>query len=133
MIGKVGPPGSRVSGLLYYLSSPVRCEEYTDPPRIAGWRHPAELEPSLRHDGHRDFRHLSGLLQQPHDSLGERGFDRPVWHCSVRAAPSDRMLSDDEWAQLACAIMHRTGLAPNRQTAQPLPAGPLRPPPPTPP
>jgi hypothetical protein len=25
------------------------------------------------------------------------------------------MLSDDEWAQVACEIMHRTGLAPNGQ------------------
>ena len=69
----------------------------------------------LREDGRRDFRHLSGLLQQPHDALGERGFERPVWHCSVRAAPGDRMLSDDEWAQIACEIMHRTGLAPYGQ------------------
>jgi hypothetical protein len=115
MIGKVSPRGSGVSGLLYYLFGPGRCEAHTDPHLIAGWRPPAELEPPLRHDGHRDFRHLSGLLQQPHDTLGERGFDRPVWHCSVRAAPSDRMLSDDEWAQLACEIMHRTGLAPYGQ------------------
>jgi hypothetical protein len=115
MIGKVSPRGSGVSGLHYYLFGPGRCEAHTDPHLIAGWRPPAELEPPLRHDGHRDFRHLSGLLQQPHDALGERGFDRPVWHCSVRAAPSDRMLSDDEWAQLACEIMHRTGLAPYGQ------------------
>ena len=62
---------------------------------------PGELEPPRRHDGRRDFRHLNGLLQQPHVALGPRGFDRPVWHCSVRAAPGDRMLSDDEWAQVA--------------------------------
>jgi hypothetical protein len=107
-----------VSGLHYYRFGPGRCEAHTDPHLIAGWRPPAELEPPLRHDGHRDFRHLSGLLQQPHDALGERGFDRPVWHCSVRAAPGDRMLSDDEWAQFACAIMHRTGLAPYGQEDQ---------------
>lgn len=115
MIGKVGRRGSRVSGLLYYLYGPGRNEEHTDPHLIAGWRHPAELEPPLRLDGHRDFRHLNGLLQQPHDALGERGFDRPVWHCAVRAAPGDRMLSDDEWAQVACEIMYRTGLAPYGQ------------------
>ena len=34
------------------------------------------------------------------------------WHW---AAPGDRMLSDDEWAQVACGIMHRTGLAPHGQ------------------
>jgi hypothetical protein len=46
---------------------------------------------------------------------GSRGFDRPVWHCVVRAAPQDRMLSDAEWGQLARDIMHRTGLAPYGQ------------------
>jgi len=111
MIRKLCPRGSRVSGLIYYLYAPGRHEEHTDPHMIAGWRHPAELEPPLRQDGHRDFRRLNGLLQQPHDALGERGLDRPVWHCSVRAAPGDRMLSDDEWAQVACEVMHRTGLA----------------------
>jgi hypothetical protein len=115
MIGKVCPRGGRVAGLLYYLYAPGRHEEHTDPHLIAGWRHPAELEPPLRPDGHRDFRQLNGLLQQPHDALGERGFDRPVWHCSVRAAPGDRTLSDDEWAQVACEVMDRVGLAPYGQ------------------
>jgi hypothetical protein len=86
-----------------------------DPHLIAGWRHPAELEPSLRPDGRRDFRRLNGLLQQPHAALGTRGFERPVWHCAVRAAPEDRLLSDDEWAQIAGDVMHRTGLAPYGQ------------------
>ena len=45
MIGKVGPRGSRVSGLIYYLFGPGRNEEHTDPHLVAGWRHPAELEP----------------------------------------------------------------------------------------
>jgi hypothetical protein len=115
MIGKVCPRGGRVAGLLHYLYAPGRHEEHTDPHLIAGWRHPSELEPPLRPDGHRDFRQLNGLLQQPHDALGERGFNRPVWHCSVRAAAGDRMLSDDEWAQVACQVMHRTGLAAYRQ------------------
>jgi hypothetical protein len=64
MIGKVGPRGSRVSGLIHYLFGPGRNEEHTDPHLVVGWRHPAELEPPLRDDGHRDFRHLTGLLQQ---------------------------------------------------------------------
>ncbi len=115
MIGKVSPRGNRVAGLIWYLFGPGRNEEHTDPHIVAGWRHPAELEPPLRGGGRRDFRQLTGLLQQPHAALGPRGFDRPVWHCSVRAAPGDRMLSDDEWAQVACEIMHRTGLAPYGQ------------------
>ena len=116
MIAKISDPrGERVVGLIYYLFGPGRREEHTDPHLIAGWRHPAELEPSLRPDGSRDFRRLNGLLQQPHAALGPRGFERPVWHCAVRAAPEDKMLSDDEWAQIAGDIMHRTGLAPYGQ------------------
>jgi hypothetical protein len=116
MIAKIGDPcRKQVGGLIYYLFGPGRREEHADPHLIAGWRHPAELEPPLRSDGHRDFRRLTGLLQQPHAALGARGFDRPVWHCSVRAAPEDRMLSDDEWAQIARDVVHRTALSPSGQ------------------
>jgi len=101
--------------LIYYLFGPGRREEHTDPHLVAGWRHPAELEPPLRPDGRRDFRQLNGLLNQPHAALGPRGLAKPVWHCVIRAAPGDRMLSDDEWGQLARDIMHRTGLSPYGQ------------------
>jgi hypothetical protein len=113
VIGKISAPrGERVEPLIYYLYGPGRREEHTDPHIVSGWRHPAELEPPLREDGRRDFRRLAGLLNQPHAAMGRWGFARPVWHCSVRAAPEDKTLSDDEWAQIACDVMHRTGLAP---------------------
>ena len=113
VIGKISAPrGERVEPLIYYLYGPGRREEHTDPHIVAGWRHPAELEPPLREDGRRDFRRLFGLLNQPHAAMGTWGFARPVWHCSMRAAPEDKTLSDDEWAQIACDVMHRTGLAP---------------------
>jgi hypothetical protein len=116
VIAKISDPrGQRVAELIYYLFGPGRREEHTDPHLVAGWRHPAELEPPLRPDGQRDFRKLCGLLQQPHAALEPRGFDRPVWHCAVRAAPEDNTLSDDEWAQIAADVMHRTGLAPYGQ------------------
>jgi hypothetical protein len=121
VIAKISDPrGERVAGLIYYLFGPGRREEHTDPHLIAGWRHPAELEPPLRPDGRRDFRKLCGLLQQPHAVLGPRGFARPVWHCAVRAAPEDGLLSDAEWAQIAGDMMHRTGLAPNGQDDDPV-------------
>ena len=116
MIGKISNPrGEHVEPLLYYLFGPGRREEHTDPHIVAGWRHPASLEPALRWDGKRDFARLTGLLKQPQAALGERGYARPVWHCSMRAAPDDRMLSDDEWAAIAHEVMHRTGLAPYGQ------------------
>jgi hypothetical protein len=112
MIGKISAPrGRQVEPLIYYLYGPGRYQEHTDPHIVAGWRHPAELEPALRPDGRRDFRRLSGLLNQPHAAMGDWGLTRPVWHCSLRAAPGDKMLSDDEWAQIAADVMHRTGLA----------------------
>ena len=112
MIGKICPLGQNVAGLIRYIYSPGRREEHTDPHIIAGYRHPADLEPALRPDGGRDFRRLVGLLKLPHDVLGQWGYAKPVWHCSMRAAPEDRLLSDDEWAQIAHDAMHRTGLAP---------------------
>ncbi|HTT51846.1 MAG TPA: hypothetical protein VMH35_10650 [Streptosporangiaceae bacterium] len=39
------------------------------------------------------------------------GCEKPVWHCSVRVAPGDRMLSDEEWGQVAASVMERTGFA----------------------
>ena len=114
MIGKV-LRGQRPGGLLYYLFGPGRREEHADQHIIAGWRDPAELEPPLRPDGRRDFRRLTGLLNQPHAALGPRGLRQPVWHCAVRASPGDRELSDHEWSELVRDIMHRTGLAPHGQ------------------
>jgi len=116
VIGKISTPrGEHVQPLLYYLFGPGRHEEHTDPHIVAGWRHPADLEPPLRADGTRDFTKLVGLLLQPHAALGKRAYVRPVWHCSMRAAPEDRTLSDDEWAAIAHDVMDRTGLSPYGQ------------------
>ena len=111
MIGKV-LRGSNVRRLLYYLYGPGQANEHTDPHLVAGFSDAAELEPERRPDGSRDFRRLAGLLEQPLAALAGPGYGMPVWHCAVRAAPEDRMLSDVEWAQVAARLMHRTGLAP---------------------
>jgi hypothetical protein len=111
VIGKV-LRGRNAARLLYYLYGPGKANEHTDPHLVAGFADPAELEPERRRNGSRDFRRLSGLLEQPLAALAGPGFEKPVWHCAVRAAPGDRMLSDAEWAQVAAGIMDRTGLAP---------------------
>jgi hypothetical protein len=113
VIGKISTPrGEHVEPLLYYLFGPGRHEEHTDPHIVAGWRHPASPGPALRPDGQRDFATLTGLLKQPQAALGALGYPRPVWHCSMRAALGDRMLSDDEWAAIAHEVMDCTGLSP---------------------
>ena len=116
MIGKV-VRGSNVGGLLRYLYGPGRVNEHTDPHLVAGFGDPQELEPDRRADGSPDLRRLTGLLLQPlaADPLGGR--EKPVWHCSVRAAPGDRVLSDAEWGQVAASVMERTGFAPTEDEA----------------
>jgi hypothetical protein len=111
MIGKV-VRGANVGGLLRYLYGPGRTNEHTDPHLVAGFGDPQELEPDRRAGGSRDLRRLTGLLLQPLalDPFG--GPEKPVWHCSVRAAPGDRVLSDAEWAQVAASVLERTGFGP---------------------
>jgi hypothetical protein len=111
VIGKV-LRGTHARRLLSYLYGPGRANEHTDPHLIAGFADPGELEPERRRDGSRDLRRLSGLLAQPLAALAGPGYGKPVWHCAVRAAPGDRLLSDAEWAQVAAGIMDTTGLAP---------------------
>ncbi|MVZ99034.1 relaxase/mobilization nuclease domain-containing protein [Actinomadura sp. LD22] len=111
MIGKV-LRGVRVQGLLRYLYGPGANGEHRDPHIVAGFDDPTDLEPPTGPDG-RDFRRLDGLLTQPLALLGERNYRKPVWHCAVRAAPEDPILTDAQWAQVATEIMHRTGLAPD--------------------
>src|SRR5450432_3071950 len=111
VIGKV-IRGANAGGLLRYLYGPGKANEHTDPHLVAGFGDPGELEPELRPGGSRGLRRLTALLTQPLVALARPGYAKPVWHCAVRAAPGDRLLSDTEWAQVADAIMDRTGLAP---------------------
>ena len=111
VIGKV-TRGTDARRLLYYLYGPGKANEHTDPHLVAGFGDPAELEPERRPGGSPDLRRLAGLLAQPMAALNGDNYAKPVWHCSIRAAPEDRLLSDAEWAQVAAAVMDRTGLAP---------------------
>src|ERR1039458_4336814 len=111
VIGKV-LRGTHAGRLLYYLYGPGKANAHTDPPLVAGFGDPAELEPERRPGGSRDLRRLAGLLAQPLAALNGTSYRKPVWHCSLRAAPEDRLLSDAEWARVAAAVMDRTGLAP---------------------
>jgi hypothetical protein len=102
-----------VGGLLRYLYGPGRHNEHTNPHLVAGWDpHLVALEPPVDGTGKRDFRPLTGLLEQPLGLLPHRPA-KPVWHCSVRAAPGDRRLTDAQWAQVAREVLDRTGLAPD--------------------
>jgi hypothetical protein len=110
VIGKV-TRGRDVGGLLRYLFGRGRHNEHTRPHLVGGWDEPAALEPAWR-DGRADTKPLARLLDQPLRAANGRLDDRPVWQCSVRAAPQDRVLSDQEWAQIARDVVARIGFAP---------------------
>jgi hypothetical protein len=112
VIGKV-MRGRKVGGLLRYLFGPGKANEHVDPHLVASWDDdPAGLEPPLHANGRRDVRPLAQLLEQP-VAAAVRPPERPVWHCAVRTAPSDRRLTDAEWRDVARDIVARTGLAPD--------------------
>jgi hypothetical protein len=96
------------------LYGPGRANEHHDPHIVAGWRHPADLEPHLNTDGDWDLHELTELLEQPVKASfkGAAGHHKPVWHCVLRTAPEDRRLSDSEWAEAGAMVMEETGLAP---------------------
>jgi hypothetical protein len=110
VIGKV-TRGADSAGLLRYLYGPGKANEHTDPHLVAGFYDPAYLEADRGLGGSPDTRRLAGLLLQPLAGWPP-SCDKPVWHCSVRTAPGDRILSDAEWATVAQEVMDQTGLAP---------------------
>jgi hypothetical protein len=107
--------GARLSGLLHYLWGPGKREEHTDPHLVAAWDGAGELaalEPPVTATGHRDFRHLAELLNIP-VAAGRNPPRLPVWHCSIRAHPTDPIMDDARWADIARHVMAATGLAPD--------------------
>ncbi len=119
MIGRVYR-GSKVGGLVRYLYGPGRHNEHVDQRLVASWSGAdpqvlAAIEPEWTGGqvgvGERDYRGLIAELEAPVAYAGRMDAD-PVWHCPLRTAPGDRVLTDAEWAQVAADLMHRTGIAP---------------------
>ncbi|MET9556870.1 relaxase/mobilization nuclease domain-containing protein [Streptomyces sp. NPDC006645] len=110
MIPRVHKRGSRTVGLIFYLYEPGRCEEHTDPHLVAAWDAFAP-DPGRHPDAtHGD---LARLLDQPVDALApSRRPEQHVWHLSVRAAPEDPVLTDEQWADIARRMVAATGIAP---------------------
>jgi hypothetical protein len=108
--------GSKVAGLVRYLYGPGRHNEHVNPRLVACWsgtdpRLLASVEPALFATGQRDYGGLIADLEAP-SAYAQRTERQPVWHCPLRTAPGDRVLTDAEWADIATDLMHRTGIAP---------------------
>ncbi|WP_327720355.1 relaxase/mobilization nuclease domain-containing protein [Streptomyces sp. NBC_00490] len=110
MIPSVNPSGSDTRGLLYYLYETGKYEDHTDPHLVASFD---GMSPDPGRDPSATLTDLQQLLDQPVMALAKHA--RPakhVWHTSVRADPGDRILSDEEWADIARRIVAATGIDP---------------------
>jgi hypothetical protein len=111
VIGKI-TRGTRVGGLLRYLFGPTRFEAspHSAAHLVAAWDGIDGIEPPAADNAVGfDVRQLTALLEAPL-AYAERVPAKPVWHCSVRAAPTDRLLSDAEWADIARDVVASVGL-----------------------
>jgi hypothetical protein len=117
VIGKVCRRGSDTRRLLAYLflegSAGERglASDHRDAHVIAGYDHPAVLEPARGASGRAEVSRLAALLDAPVRAAGVGKDAKPVYHLAISAAPADRTLSDDEWADIAAPYLHRIGLA----------------------
>lgn len=127
MIGRV-VRGWRAHGLISYLFGPGRDHEHADQHVIASWdgcpelHQPPRLPTADGEPARFDVRRLAAALTDPAAAAGvpQRepalvdGAERPqgpVWHCSLRTAPGDRVLTDQEWVQVVAELLDRTGIA----------------------
>lgn len=109
MITKIGKAGANTHGVLRYLYGSGRANEHTDPHLVASWD---GFAPDPGRDEAANLARLATVLDLRVKQAGDRAPDKHVWHCSVRAAPEDRILTDDEWAVIARRILNATGIAP---------------------
>ncbi|SFN69420.1 hypothetical protein SAMN04487980_102893 [Streptomyces sp. cf124] len=115
MIPRVHKRGTRTIGLIYYLYGPGTHEEHIDPHLVAAWD---PLVPDPGRDPDATYGDMQRLLDQPVDMLAQG--NRPtehVWHLSVRAAPEDPILSDEQWGEIARRMVAATGIAPEGDSA----------------
>ncbi|MEU5159620.1 relaxase/mobilization nuclease domain-containing protein [Streptomyces sp. NPDC020875] len=109
MIPRVHKRGTRTIGLLYYLYGPGTHEEHVDPHLVAAWD---SLAPDPGRDPDATYADLQQLLDQPVEAAGGRRGKPHVWHLSVRAAPEDPVLTDEQWGEIARRMVAATGIAP---------------------
>ena len=108
MIPRIQKRGQRTIGLLYYLYGPGKHEEHIDPHLVASWDHNA---PDPGRDRSATLRQLQQLLDQPVENIDQS--QRPkkhVWHLSVRNSAEDRILTDEEWGEVARRMVAAAGI-----------------------
>ncbi|WP_405733287.1 relaxase/mobilization nuclease domain-containing protein [Streptomyces sp. NBC_00028] len=115
MIPSIHDRGSETIGLIRYLYGPGTKEEHIDPHLVAAFD---PLTPDPGRDPKATYEQLQHLLDQPVTALpASKRPEKHVWHLSVRAAPEDPILSDEDWAAIARRTVAATGIAPDGDEA----------------
>ncbi|MFE7274473.1 relaxase/mobilization nuclease domain-containing protein [Streptomyces sp. NPDC057623] len=115
MIPSIHKRGSKTIGLIRYLYGPGTEEEHIDPHLVAAFD---PLTPDPGRNPKATYEQLQRLLDQPVNALPtSKRPEEHVWHLSVRAAPEDPPLSDEDWAAIARRMVAITGIAPDGDDA----------------
>ncbi|MEU9453086.1 relaxase/mobilization nuclease domain-containing protein [Streptomyces sp. NPDC048277] len=114
MIANIVKPGSKTQGVLIYLFGPGTATVHTDQHIVASWDGFAPDPGPKGSPGHTErMEQLVKALDLRVKQAGDQAPEGHVWHCSLRAAPEDRTLTDAEWATIARRVLHATGIAPD--------------------
>ncbi|RAJ38625.1 relaxase/mobilization nuclease-like protein [Kitasatospora sp. SolWspMP-SS2h] len=101
--------GNNTLGALRYLYGPGWANEHTDPHLVASWD---GFAPDPGRDPHSTLAQLRDGLDLHVVQYG-RKIKNHVYHRMVRADPTDRILTDDDWATVARRIVAAAGIAPD--------------------
>ncbi|MFF9688133.1 relaxase/mobilization nuclease domain-containing protein [Streptomyces sp. NPDC014623] len=110
MIANIVKPGHKTRGVLNYLYGPGRANEHTDPHIVASFD---GFAPDPGRDPDATLAQLADVLDLRVKQAGSKALKNHVWHCSIRAAPEDRHMSDAKWAAIARRVLDATGIAPD--------------------
>ncbi|MEC3995269.1 mobilization protein [Actinacidiphila sp. DG2A-62] len=114
MIAKI-TRGKQMRRLLAYLYDTHKAKDHTDPHLVASWDGFAP-DPGRDPNSQTAMTQLTNALElRLYQARGkdQQVPDKPVWQCSVRAAPEDPFLTDAQWADIARRVVAATGIAPD--------------------
>jgi len=124
MIGKVCRRGTDTRRLLGYLFTEGLAGErglesaHVDARVIVGYQQLGTLQPERRPGGRADVSRLAALLDAPVRAGGVGKDVKATYHLAISAAPTDRTMTDAEWADIAELYVDRLGLAKSATTVR---------------
>ena len=106
MIGKISK-GASGRGLVRYLFGPGKANEHTDQRVIASgvslWAEEGRMLTA------REIADLGASLDSSNDSYGKNPSGGHIWHVSLSLAAGERVMTDQQWAEIAQMVMSTMG------------------------